>query len=260
MRRAPDGTVTQLATATALRNPDLGRDAQNRLVLAYARCSTLSKCTYVRDDLAGTATAFKLAPKNCAISSTPAVWGRRVAFGAACFKRVKGKRVSDAARSGLYVRKGSAKPRRLPTPRDARRTGSDSVIATDLRGTNVAAVFTDIASFAVLRGVAAKSPARTIRVGSSEGDTDQRVIGLALPSATTMFTLTDSNYGGEPAQSIINRMTANCSDYQVLTAPAGPRAEFESPITDIAADGATVYVVTPGVGITTHEYKPDVGC
>jgi hypothetical protein len=258
MMRAPDGTVSALnSPVSGYRDVDLGRDSDGKLIATYARCTTPSKCIYLWDDLDGRRASFSHLPfKDCELSTTPARWRTRVVFGLGCFKRVKGKKVADNARSGLYYRQGTGKRIRLTAPKAVRAAGADSVTSVDIRGTNVAAVYADIAAYAVLRGVAAGSPAVAIRVGSSEGDTDQRARNVVLASTTTLFALTDSSYGGEPAQSIVNRQTAQCHDYQVLTGPS----EDESPLLDLTAEGQTEYAVTPGVGITTFDYKPDVGC
>jgi hypothetical protein len=264
MRRAPDGAISAVKAPVApyYRNLDLGRDADGKLILTYARCSSPSGCVHLWDDLDGRRASFRgLTLKDCALSTTPSRWRTRVVYGLECFKRSGGRRVSDPARSGLYVRNGTGPKVRLTAPKAVRAGGANSVTAVDIRGTNVAAIYADISAFAVLRGVAAGSPATALRVGSSEGDTDQRAVGLALAATTTFFTITQSTYGGDPARSIIHRQTAECDDYQVLTAPgSGPQAETAYPALDIAAEGRAVYAVTPGVGITTHEYKPDVGC
>lgn len=263
MQRTPDGVIAPVNSPEApyYRDLDLGRDADGRLLLTYARCSTPANCVYMWDDLGGRRSHFRgLAPGRCTLSTTPSRWRKRVAYGLACFTRKDGRKVADDSRSGLYVRSGSASPQRLSAPRAVRRAGADSITSVDLRGRSVAAIYADISAFGVLRGVRPGSPARPLRIASSEGDTDQRAAGLALASSTRYFALTQSTYPGDPARSIIHRQTAECDDYQVLTAPAGPEGESAHPVLDVAADCAAVYVVTTGVGISRHEYRPDIGC
>lgn len=258
MMRAPDGTVTAVNAPEAAhyRNLDLGRDADGRLLATYARCTAPARCVHLWDDLDGRRASFRHLPyRDCELSTTPARWRARVVFGLACFERVDGRKVSDGARSGLYYRKGTGPRIRLSAPKRLRGAGY-GITAVDIRGTNVAAVYSDIAAYAVLRGVRAGSPATALRVGSSEGDTDQHTVALSMAATTTLFTLTQSFYGGDPARSILHRQTANCDDYQVLTGAS----EQQPPILDLSAEGQTEYVVTPGVGVTTHDYRPDVGC
>lgn len=263
MRRAPDGTVSAVDAPRAAyyRNVDLGRDADGRLLLTYARCRSATRCVHLWDDLDGRRASFRgLVRESCVLSTTPSRWRTRVAYGLECFTRSGGRRVSDTKRSGLYVRTGSGTPRRLPAPKAVTGAGASSVTSVDIRGRNLAAVYADISAFAVLRGVSPRSPAKALRVASSEGDTDQRATGLALAATTTFFTLTQSSYAGDPAQAIIHRQTAQCDDHQVLTAPPGPDADRAYPAIDLAAEGRSVYLVVPGVGIARHEYTPDAGC
>jgi hypothetical protein len=263
MQRAADGTIAPVAgsaEAAYYRSIDLGHDANGKLVLTYLRCTTLSRCTPVRDDLAGHRSTFKnLAPKNCALSTAPVQWGSRTAYGVACFTRKNGRKVADNARTGLYVRTGTGAAKRLATPRLARQAGAYDVTSVDLRGKNVAAVYADIAHVAVLERATGATPV-AFRTGSSEGDTDQRTSGLALGGTTRLFALTQSSYGGEPAQTVLHRQTSACRDYQTLTSPSGPNSDFDYPAVDIAADGNTVYLVDPDVGIVSHTYTPSVGC
>jgi hypothetical protein len=263
MQRSADGTIAPVAGTTeavGYRSIDLGRDAKGKLVLTYERCSLRPKCVAVRDDLAGHRSTFKdLVPANCALSTAPAVWGTRIAYGVACFTRKNGEKIADNRRTGLYVRTGSGAPKRLATPKLATKVGAYDVTSVDLRGKNVVALYADIAHVAVLERVNGATPV-AFRTGASEGDTDQRTIGLALAGTTRLFALTTSFYAGDPAQTVLHRQTSACRDYQTLTAPAGPDSENDYPAVDIAADGDVVYLVDPDVGIVTHTYTPSVGC
>lgn len=258
MQRAPDGTISAVNAPEAAhyRNLDLGRDSDGKILATYARCTTPADCVHLWDDLDGRRASFRHLPfRDCALSTTPARWRDRVVFGLGCTKRGNGRRVVDAARSGLYYRKGTGKRIRLTAPKRVR-SANYVVDAVDIRGTNVAALYADIDAYAVLRGVRRGSPATAMRTGSSEGDTDQRTIALSMAATTTVFALTQSFYGGDPAQSILHRQTANCDDHQVLTGTS----ESQPPLLDITAEGTSEYVVRPGAGIETYEYKPDVGC
>ena len=265
MQRSPDGTVAPVTGTTELaayRNPDLGRDAGNRLVLTYSRCTTLTRCTYVRDDLAGRTTRFKgLALKNCTVSSTPAVWGKRVAYGLGCFKRVDGKRVSDFARTGLYFKKGSGKPRLLKSPRLVKKNGSHSVTDVDLRGSRVAAFYSDIWEYVAVKTISGRN-LKVTEAAVSEGESDQSAAGLTLGTGDTMlWWLRYGSHTGDPAYSLVERVGANgCQGRQGLDAAPGPEPYYDYPYVDLTADGGVLYAVDPGVGIVVHEYKADFGC
>ena len=259
MQRAPDGTVTKLAQSTVIRHPDLGRDAKGRLVLTYTRCKTFSRCIHVRDDLRGNRSTLSLAPARCTVSSTPAVWRSSIAYGLACFKLVKGKQVVDAARSGLYLKKAGKKPIRFTAPRDAKRAGALEIRDVDLRGSQIAAVYADIAEYAVVQSTTG-SLRHAVRVASSEGDGDQRASGVTIGTGDArLWTLTRSFHAESAPQSIVHRFAKGCDDYQTLTAPEGS-AQEEYPLTDLAVDGGTLYAVDPGVGIVTHAYARTAGC
>ena len=263
MQRSPDGTVAPVAgTAEAydFRNPDLGRDAQNRLVLTYSHCATLTSCTYVRNDLAGNTTTFKgLAPKDCTLSTAPAVWKSSVAYGLSCVKRVKGKRVGDPARSGLYLKRKGERAIRFSTPKKARRSGAWWVEDVDLRGSRIGALYGDISMFATVQTTSGDLR-RTVRVATTEGDGDQRAAGVTIGTGDVrLWSLTRSYHQESPAQTIIHRIAEDCDDYQVLTADAGAAPE-DFPLVDLTADGGTLYAVDRGVGIVTHDYARTAGC
>ena len=261
MHRAPDGTVTQIAQAEVIRNPDLGRDAKNRLVLSYSRCTSFTECVYVREDFERGRTKLKLAPKNCAVSSTPAVWKSAVAYGLGCFKRVDGKKVSDAKRSGLYLQKAGKKPIRFEPPRDAKRSGSLEIRDVDLRGSQIAAVYADISEYAIVQSTTG-SLRYSERVASTEGDGEQTAHGVTIGTGDDrLWVMTRSSYAGSPALSVIQRFgKGNCSDHQTLKAPEGSNSDWDYPYIDLTADGGTLYAVDAGVGIVSHAYQPMVPC
>lgn len=265
MRRSPDGVIAPVpgsGDAAYYRSPDLGRDAAGRLVLTYARCAvTPGRCSYVRDDLEGTRSKLRgLAPRRCHASSTPSIWGRRIAYGLSCTRREDGQRVSDRARSGLYVKTGSRPAKRLSTPRNARRAGALAVDDVDLRARRVAALYTDIYGFAVIQSTSGADRHST-RAAVTEGDGDQRVAGVMVGTGDArLWYLTRSSYAGDPPQSIIGRRKRDCSDYQVLTGASGPLGDSDHPYVDLAADAGTLYAVDPGEGIVTHAYQPQFDC
>ena len=223
----------------AYRSVDLGRDSNGRLVLTYLRCRTFSHCTAFRDDLNGHRRAFKgLAPRGCALSTAPAVWGKRLAYGLGCRR---------AGRSGLYV-----DGRRLPLPKDARKYGVDEITSVDLRGTRVAAVAADIYEYAFSQTIAGRQR-HSYFVAASEGDSDEHTHGLALATRATLWSLVNADHAGDPSETVIYRGTGSCLQHETLTAPAGA--------TDLAVDDAALYLVVPGTGIVRHDFTPTVtGC
>ena len=265
MQRSPGGTIAPVAgtsAAAAYRNPDLGRDAGNRLVLTYARCATLTRCTYVRDDLRGNRTIFKgLAPKRCALSATPAVWRSSVGYALACFKRNRdGIKVYDGARSGLFLKKGASKPRRFAAPFNARRTGSLTVDDVDLRGGQIAASYADVAEYVIVQKTDG-SRRYSERAALSEGDGEQSAVGLTIGTGDVrLWFLTRSSYAGTNARAIIHRHAGGCTGYQSLVTPDGPNREWDYPYIDLTADNGTVYAVDAGVGIVRHTYQETAGC
>jgi hypothetical protein len=253
-----DRAVQGAPRAYAYRSIDLGRDRSGRLVLSYVRCSTASSCAMRRDDLRGHRASFRgLEPSRCSLTTAPAVWRTAAAYGLLC--RKAGSRTFDAARSGLYVKADGRSARRLPLPRAATQAGATSITHVDLRGTRVAAVAADVYAFAFSQSTSGTAM-QSMRAATSEGDGDERVVGLALGTTATLWTLTDSSHAGDPNSARIARLAAGCHTWQTLTNPAGPGEADGYPATALTADGATVYVVVPGTGIVTHDFAPQVGC
>jgi hypothetical protein len=220
--------------AKAYRSLDLGRNAKGKLVLTYLRCRTFAHCTAFRDDLTGHRKAFKgLAPRGCALSTAPAVWGKRLAYGLGCPK---------AKLSGLYV-----DGRRLPLPKDARKYGADGITSVDLRGNRVAAVAADIYEYAFSQTVAGKQR-HSYFVAASEGESDEHTRGLALGSGGALWALVNAEHTGDPSQTVIFRGTGSCLQHETLTEPTSA--------IDLAVDGSTLYLVVPGTGVVAHDFAP----
>lgn len=232
--------------AKAYRSIDLGRDAKGRLVLTYLRCRTFSHCTAYRDDMKGHRKVFKgLAKPGCALSTAPAVWGRHLAYGLGCRKQ---------GRSGLYV-----DGRRLPLPKDAKKFGVDEITSVDLRGNRVAAIASDIYEYAFIQTLAGKQR-RSFMAAASEGDSDEHALGLALGSGNQLWALTDAEHAGDPNEAVLYRQTGSCFEYETLANPPGPDQESGYRASDLAVDGATLYLVVPGTGIVSHAFAPARAC
>jgi hypothetical protein len=101
---------------------------------------------------------------------------------------------------------------------------------------------------------------QSARVATSEGDGDERVAGLALGTTSTLWTLTDSSYGGDANSARISRLTNGCLTWQTLTNSSGPAEADGYPATALTADGPTLYLVVAGTGIVAHEFAPQVSC
>jgi hypothetical protein len=263
MRRGPDGAVAPVAGApvAAYRSIDLGHDARGRLVLTYVRCVGTSGCKAFSDDLAGRRATYKrLAPARCELTAAPARWGSRVAYGLSCTKRAGGRLVDDPARSGLFVRRNAAAPRRLRLPNDAVRFGSRHIGWVDLRGSIVGATASDVFAYAFTQTVDA-THLRSDLVAASEGESDERVAGQSLAGGGVLWTLTDATHTGDPNEAIISRIVdARCNESEQLPNPPGPAEADRYRAEAMAVDGRTIYLAAPGIGIVTHEFAPSRPC
>ena len=262
MQRGPDGSIARVtgAPTATYRSIDLGRDGQGELVLTYIRCAGTRNCKAYSDDLSGRRVSFKrLTPQRCQLTAAPARWGSRVAYGLFCSK-LGDAPGHDARRTGLFVRKGSAAPKRLRLPKDAVRFGIDLVSAVDLRGTNVGAVVSDVYSYAFSQTVNA-SRLRSTFVAGSEGESDEHVEGLALGTGGVLWTLVDAIHAGDRNEARISRLaSATCADLERLANPPGPGEGEGFRAEALAVDGATIYLFVRGAGIVTHEFAPTSGC
>lgn len=241
------GEVTRVKgapQAADYRSIDLGHGEDGRLLLTSLRCNPSSTCTAYRDDLRGHRTHFRdLTPKGCALTTAPAAWRTRLAYGLTCRKAPEG-RTSDPKRSGLYVVTGSGRPHRLPRP--------TSVESVDLRGSRVAAIATDSGLYAFSEN-ADGTDLRSFRAGLVEGDTQELAPGLTLGTTRTLWTLSTAFHVGDPRATEISRLTGGCRDLEIITSTS---LTSGFPATDIAVDGQAVYLVVPGIGITEHDFAP----
>jgi hypothetical protein len=251
VQRTPDGAVAPVEgarEARAYRSIDLGRDPDGDLVLTYLRCDTGSSCKALWNDLDGRRATFRgYEPKGCALTTAPAWWRQRLAYGLACVKRGK----ADSARSGLYVKTRGHSPRRLRLPKDAVRFGADEITAVDLRGTRVAAIAADIYEYSFSQTVGGRSMWSQL-AAASEGDGDAHARGLALGTGAAQWTLTDAEHAGDPKETLIFRLVGDCLRNERIATPE--TGDFAA--TGLAVDGTTLYLLVPGTGIVTHEFAP----
>jgi hypothetical protein len=252
-RAGVTGAVPGAPDARFYRSLDLGRDRRGRLVLTYLRCATPSRCVVRRDDLAGRRTGMrKLTRRGCGLTTAPALWRDRAAYGLECRT---GHRL-DARRSGVYVKHGTKPPRRIPRPAEAAMFGVSLVSSVDLRGDRVAAVLSDVYSYAYSAGVDGRD-VRALRAASSEGDSDEHAVGLALGPRGALWSLTTAQHAGDPFRTVINRLRGGCRDIEVLA--AGPDEE-RYPAVDLAVDGGSLLLVVPGSGVVARAVAPGRPC
>lgn len=242
--------VKGVPKANDYRSIDLGHDAKNRLVLTYMRCSK-SACKAITDNLKGERATFKhLTLKRCELTTAPARWGVRTAYGQLCRKT---NRQIDETRSGLYVKSASGTIKHLRRPRDAKKFHINQITSVDIRGLNVAAVIGDVYEYAFLQRTNGKS-FRSIFAAASEGDSDQSVRGLAVGSGGAMFVLKTSAFPGDPNEAVVFEIRGHCYRSEKLANPPGPEQENGYLATDLAVDGSKLYLLVPGVGIVTHQF------
>jgi hypothetical protein len=251
MQRTPDGVVAPVRgtrEARAYRSIDLGHDSDGALRLTYLRCDSGSSCKALWNDLDGRRATFRgYEPKGCALTTAPAWWRQRIAYGLACVKGGK----AGSVRSGLYVKTRGHSPRRLRLPKDAVRFGADEITAVDLRGTRVAAIVADIYEYAFSQTVGGRGMWSQL-VAASEGDSDAHARGLALGTGGAQWTLTDAEHAGDPKETLIFRLVGDCLRAERIATPE--TGAFAA--TGLAVDGATVYLLVPDSGIVSHEFAP----
>ena len=178
------------------------------------------------------------------MNAGPSQWRRNIAYGLLCTGSA-----ANRKRSGLYVKADGAAPRRLALPKDAVKFNIRGIESVDLRGTQVAAVVADVYEYSFSQTLAGKN-LRSFFAAASEGDSDESARGLAIQSSSTWWTLTNASHAGDPNQTLIRKTTPGCQETETLT--SAPDADFLA--TDIAVDGATLYLLVPGIGIVTHTH------
>lgn len=186
---------------------------------------------------------------GCTVATAPSWWRTRIAYGLDCTGSAANRKLT-----GLYVKKGSRKPVRLPRPKDAVKLGVTRVGSVDLRGARVAATAVDIFECSYSETTAGRH-VRSFLAAASEGESDERARGLAIQSAQTWWTLTDSTHTGDPASALIFRRSGHCLQRESLTNASEADDSFRA--TDLAVDGATLYLLVPGVCVVTHAFTPD---
>jgi hypothetical protein len=263
MRRSADGSVAPVpgAPVAAYRSIDLGHDGSGKLVLTYIRCAGTGGCKAYSDNLAGRRTSYKrLAPSGCQVTTAPARWLQRIAYGLSCTKIVAGRRTTDPARSGLFVRRGTDAPKRLRRPKDAVKFGVDQIGWVDLRGTIVGAAAVGVYAYAFSQTVNA-TQLRSDFVAASEGDSDEHVVGQSLGSGGLLWTLVNASHADDPNMAIVSHVAGpDCGAYERLENPPGPK-QAEGFLADaLAVDGRTLYLHVPGAGIVTHEFTAAAAC
>jgi hypothetical protein len=248
--------VAGAPVAAAYRSIDLGRDGRGGLVLTYLRCRTASSCVARQDDLRGGRRSLRgLTRPGCSLSTAPALWRTRAAYGLACRRG----RTFDPRRTGLYVKTAGGAPRRLPLPAAAVRAGADELTAVELRGTRVGAVAADIYEYAFSQTVTG-GDRRSFLAAASEGDSDAHARGVSLGTGGALWTLVDAEHVGDPNQAVIFRQAGSCLEYETLENAAGPDQETGFRATALAVDGDELYLVVPGTGIVTHAFAPVRPC
>ena len=257
MRRTPAGVIARVkGTPRAARyaSIDLGHDGKGRLVLTYERCDK-DTCVAKRDNLRGQRASFRhLTLKRCSLSAAPAVWGPRLAYGLSCRTS---KNVSDDKRSGLYVKTGAGSPRRLRLPSDAAKFRVTNINAVDLRGRRVAAIAADIYEYAFSETVGARG-LRSLRVASSEGESNAHAMGVSLGTNNAMWTLVESQIVDEANRANIFKVSSTCFTRESIVNPPSKPEGFVA--THLVVDRTTLYLVVPGAGIVQHDFVPQTEC
>ena len=260
IQRAPDGSVAPVAGAPHgdYRAIDLGHDATGALMITYIRCDGAGHCRAFSDDLHGRRVTFKhLTPKRCELTTAPARWGSRVAYGLSCSKLHGPPHVYDAGRSGLFVRSGAGAPKKLRAPK----RGYAYANWADLRGTTVGAIAAGNQSIAYSQRVDG-SRLRRMQITDNQGETDDYSIdGMELGGGGALWTLvTDSEEEGDMVTQELSSLGASACDMQVIPIVTDPNTHQPDLAGDaLAVDGDTVYL-TRGAAILTHAFQRTGGC
>ena len=170
MQRTPDGTIaavrgTREARDYSRRRP---RPRQRRHAAADVPALRRGRRRARRCGTTSTGAARRFASSPCRVAGST----RRPRSGAPASPTASSARGSAAnrKRSGLYVKRGSRKPVRLPRPKDAVKFRITNIADVDLRSTRVAAVAADVYEYSFSQTTAgtghvvgASSPRRRAR-------------------------------------------------------------------------------------------------
>jgi hypothetical protein len=260
MRRTPDGAIAPVigARPASYHSIDLGRDEAGRLALTYVRCSNDAHCAAYSDDLAGHRVRFEhLVPKRCTLTSVPARWGTRIAFGLSCDHLHGVPDVYDGSRSGLFTKRGTEPARRLRMPKDA----DQYVQFVDIRGTTVGALAPTYGN--LFAETVNGTHLRSARVGDPQAH-NGFFVGMALGSGGTAWAVhTDLGLGSGPAPALLSRLSADgCVQSQHLATKNLYGATVST--TAMAVDAGTLYLSIPDsgaeAGIVTQAFAPETAC
>jgi hypothetical protein len=274
MQRAADGTVTPVrgAPAASYRSIDLGHDARGDLVLTYLSCAPAKRCDAWSDDLLGHRARFKhLAATRCKLTTAPARWRDRVAYGQICTRKhpVASETTHAARRSGLFVRRGGGAAQRLRLPYPAVHVYGYAVDVrwVDLRGDNVGAVIVNPDSYVFYTAYTQRVDGTHLRAsdtgygGEDSPGPSVSVKGLSLGAGGLLWTLDASSpFAGAPGAAIVRKGLA-CAGGRSSCAHGDACTQAEDTSMGaaqaMAVDGDRIYLYVPGTGIVAHAFVPD---
>ena len=191
-----------------------------------------------------------LAPKGCTVGPV-AVWRTRTAYSLFC---VRAGRVDDR-RSGLYVKRGTRAARRLALPAGIVRARLPEDSSIDLRGRRVGGIACDcdISFHAFAEDLDGRNGV-SFMVAGSDGDEAGDAPGLALGPAGTLWALAVDQGGGRTETRIMRASGPHCIQSEGVPGDERPAA------VDLAVDAQVLYLASPGIGITEHQFAPERPC
>lgn len=255
MRRGPDGRIRAVKDAPEAdyRSIDLGRTGSGALVLTYLRCSVYTGCKAYSDDLAGHRVSYKrLVPKSCRLTSAPARWHNRVAYGLECSKLKGAPDVRDPKRSGLFVRQGASAPRRLRTVDTLAQSGNFPPSLVDLRGTHVGAVIPEGSSASALRQTVTGAGRHVQPIASNCGPCD----GVEVPHHEKVASLSVGEGGDLWTLVVVDEANIRWGQISRLAASGCWRSESVAGAEALAVDANTTYLSVQSVGMVSHVFAP----
>lgn len=257
MQRAPNGRIRAVEDAPEAdyRSIDLGRTGSGALVLTYLRCSDYTGCKAYSDDLAGHRSSYKrLVPKSCRLTSAPARWRNRIAYGLACSKLKGAPDVRDPKRSGLFIREGASAPRRLRTLDTRARSGNYPPSLVDLRGTHVGAVVAedDFSAYALRQTVTGAGWRQQGIVSNCPGPCD----GVEDPSYEKAASLSVGDGGDLWTLVVVDQGSGRSGQISRLAASGCWRSESVAGAEALAVDAHLTFLSVQGVGMVSHVFAP----